>query len=82
MAERLGRHPQESRPHGAIFIFATYMLSHTASGGHIWSIFGSIAVADGFVDALWDVLDGYIAGAGSRARLVGRFRVSVPYPCV
>ena len=35
---------------------------------------------DGFVEALWDVLNGCVAEVGERARLAGRFRVSVPYP--
>ena len=42
--------------------------------------FGSTMMVDGFMEALWDVLNGCVAAVGGRARLVGRFRVSVPYP--
>ena len=48
-----------------------------------WSsriIFGSSGVFDGFVDALCNVLNGCAAAVGGRARLIGRFRVFVPYP--
>ena len=35
--------------------------------------FGSTMMVDGFVEALWDVLNGCVVAVGGRARLAGRF---------